>query len=163
MTTFRKSLIAVLGAVATVLALSAPASAAPAPTEKATAASMGQIAEQTGQVWDEQKQEFAPAWTCASGYVCFYSGTGGSGRACAWFGNDNHWLQGSVTCSWADELQVKSVYNNGASTAYSGVRYYTRPDYNREYNAGCTPRGQHGTLNTPRWLRSHNWETGACG
>ncbi|GAB3944893.1 hypothetical protein GCM10029976_069760 [Kribbella albertanoniae] len=163
MTTFRKSLIAILGAVATVLVLSAPASAAPAPTDKPAAAEMALFAEQTGQVWNEESQELLAAWDCPSGRVCFYSGAAGTGGRCSWEGSDDNWLAGDLTCLWSRSDSVESVRNNGNSTAFNGVRYYTGTDFNPSTSVGCIPRGARGTLNTSRLLRSHLWVTGACG
>jgi peptidase inhibitor family I36 len=134
-----------------------------APTGQASADTpdMGKVAEAAGKVWDVETNEFVAAWTCPSGYVCFYSGAAGTGRACQWWGADDNWLAGSVTCSWARTDSVESVYNNGTSTAFNGVRYYTQTDYRT--SVGCIPRGAHGTLNTSRLLRSHKWESGSCG
>jgi hypothetical protein len=146
------------------LAVFAPAgqaSAYTAPTEAPAVVDMVQVAEDAGLVWDEQKQEFAAAWDCASGRVCFYSGSAGTGRVCSWTGADDNWLAGTVTCSWSSSDSVESVRNNGVSTAFNGVRYYTSINY--QNSVGCIPRGARGTLNTSRLLRSHKWESGSCG
>ncbi|GAA1681224.1 hypothetical protein GCM10009745_26800 [Kribbella yunnanensis] len=160
MNTFRKSLIAVLGAVATVLVLSAPANAAPI-EKKPTNAEMVQYAEQTGQVWNEETQELVAAWDCASGNICFYSARGGLGAVCRWSGNDANWLAAPGICSWADDVAPKSVRNNGTNSSLTGVRYYSRVGYVN--TAGCTPRGGRGDFVTPELLRSHQWVTGVCG
>ncbi|MFC9693627.1 peptidase inhibitor family I36 protein [Kribbella sp. NPDC056951] len=160
MNTFRKSLIAVLGAVATVLVLSAPANAAPI-EEKATNAEMAQFAEQTGRVWDAQKQELLAAYDCPSGEICFYTGRDGTGDRCKWPSYDVEWLASPGVCSWADTIAPKSVRNNGTNTSFTGVRYYSRPNFDN--TAGCTRRGTRGTFVTPEKLRSHQWVTGACG
>jgi hypothetical protein len=88
---------------------------------------MGQVAENAGLVWDEQKQELATAWTCPSGRVCFYSGSAGTGSACSWTatGADDNWLAGTMTCSWSGSDSVESVHTSGTSNAFNGVRYYT--------------------------------------
>ncbi|TDD63115.1 hypothetical protein E1263_01825 [Kribbella antibiotica] len=124
---------------------------------------MVQIAEQTGRVWDEQKQELVERWDCNTGDVCFYSGPAGTGDMCHWSGNDDDWQRGSVTCSWSARTTVKSVKNNGTSTAYNGVRYYDQVGQDRDDSVGCIPRGGRGTLRNERFLKSHKWETGACG
>ena len=160
----KKSLFAVLGVVALAVAVSAPAgqaNAQPAPAETAVVVDKAQVAEDAGLAWDAQKQEFAAAWACASGRVCFYSGAAGTGSVCSWTGADDNWLAGTVACSWARTDSVESVRNNGTSTAFNGVRYYTSINY--QTSVGCIPRGARGTLNTSRLLRSHKWESGACG
>ena len=153
-------MIAVLGAVATVLVLSAPASAAPI-EKKPTNAEMAQFAAETGRAWDAQKQELVAAWDCASGNICFYSSPNGRGAVCRWSGNDTNWLTAPGVCSWAVDVSPKSVKNAGTSTSYTGVRYYSRVGYAN--TAGCTPRGTRGTFDTPELLRSHQWVVGACG
>jgi hypothetical protein len=161
----KKSLLAILGVLAIMLAVSAPT--AQAKTETASTGApvaildMSQIAEDAGLAWDEEKQAFLDAWECSSGFVCFFSGSGGTGKRCAWSGADDNWLAGTVTCSWSEADSVESVRNNGTSTAFNGVRYYTRINY--VTSVGCIPRGAKGTLNTSRLLRSHKWESGSCG
>ncbi|WP_405062431.1 peptidase inhibitor family I36 protein [Kribbella sp. NBC_01505] len=159
MNPYKKSLIAVLGAVATVLAVSAPASAAPI-EKKPTTMEMVQVAAQTGQAWDEQKQELVAAWSCASGDICFYSGLSGTGAICHWSGNDTNWLAAPGVCSWADDVKPKSVRNNGTNTSLTGVRYYSQTGYRN--TAGCTPRGARGNFVSPELLRSHQWVNGPC-
>jgi len=144
----KRSHFAVLGVLAIMLAVFAPAgqaSAYTAPTEAPAVVDMVQVA----------------AWDCASGRVCFYSGSAGTGRVCSWTGADDNWLAGTVTCSWSSSDSVESVRNNGVSTAFNGVRYYTSINY--QNSVGCIPRGARGTLNTSRLLRSHKWESGSCG
>lgn len=160
----KKSLFAVLGVFAMIVAAFAPAgqaSAYTAPADAPAVMDMGQLAEGAGLAWDEQKMEFLAAWDCASGLVCFFSGAAGTGRVCRWSGADDNWLAGSVACSWARTDSVESVRNNGTSTAFNGVRYYISINY--QNSVGCIPRGSRGTLQTSRLLRSHKWESGSCG
>ncbi|MEV0731280.1 hypothetical protein [Polymorphospora sp. NPDC050346] len=55
-----------------------------------------------------------------------------------------------------------SVWNNGQSTRYPGVRYYYSNNYNNP--AGCTRRWNRGNLQGTYKLRSHQWTTdNSCG
>lgn len=66
-----------------------------------------------------------PVWgACAAGNVCFYTGSNGTGSKCSWSVADPDWRTGSIVCSWAATTNVRSVWNNGTSSSYSGVRYY---------------------------------------
>ena len=95
------------------------------------------------------------AWSCNSGDVCFYSDQDGEGERCYWPSYDPDWLAGTRTCGWAETVSPRSVRNNGTDTSFSGVRCYSRINYNPDYNEGCTRRGTRGNFVTPVKLRSH--------
>jgi Peptidase inhibitor family I36 len=98
---------------------------------------------------------------CPAGDVCFYTGQNGTGSMCKWSVADPDWTSGSIVCSWATTHNVKSVYNHGTSSSFSGVRYYTQTNYNG--SIGCTRQGGQGNLAGTYQLRSHQWVTGHCG
>ncbi|MGW0563024.1 peptidase inhibitor family I36 protein [Streptomyces sp. NPDC003016] len=103
----------------------------------------------------------AQEWgACASGNVCFYTGTSGTGSKCSWSVADEDWTQGSIRCSWSQTHHVKSVWNRGTSSA-SGVAYYQWANYNTR--KGCTPQGARGNLAGTYMLKSHRWISGSCG
>ncbi|WP_238419527.1 peptidase inhibitor family I36 protein [Streptomyces taklimakanensis] len=101
----------------------------------------------------------APAgWSdCPSRHVCFWTGDNGTGRMCAWPGDDPDWRGGAIRCSWSGTTRAQSVYNNGTSGA--SVSYYTGADY--KGRAGCTAKGGRGNFvgnnGTGHFLRSHKW------
>ncbi|MEV0743328.1 hypothetical protein AB0I51_47150 [Streptomyces sp. NPDC050549] len=39
-----------------------------------------------------------------------------TGNRCSWSNADSDWTSGTVTCSSADDRNVKSVYNHGTSS-----------------------------------------------
>ncbi|MDG9708358.1 peptidase inhibitor family I36 protein [Streptomyces sp. DH10] len=90
---------------------------------------------------------------CDKGEICFYTGDDGTGKMCAWSGNDNDWRNGSTTCSWAADNKVRSVYNRG--TSGMAVVYYSGANY--EDREGCTTSGKKGNLSGKYMLRSHKW------
>lgn len=90
---------------------------------------------------------------CESGEICFYTGDNGTGKMCAWDGNDSDWRNGAVQCSWAADNNVRSVYNNG--TSGKAVVYYSGA--NHENRKGCTTKGKKGNLAGTYKLRSHKW------
>lgn len=71
----------------------------------------------------------AAAWSCSSGYVCVWSGTGGTGSRCTWSDADPDWLSGSIQCGWTAAYAVRSAWNRGTSTSYRGVEFYTYSNY----------------------------------
>jgi hypothetical protein len=129
----RKTILSILATIAFVLGLATPAAAS----------DLG-----------------AQAWTgsCPSQYVCFYSGDNGTGSRCAWTGQDNDWLAGTIVCSWARNTRVQSVWNNG--TSGTGVSYYT--SFNFSGRVGCTASGTRGNFagnnGAGYFLQSHRWD-----
>lgn len=107
--------------------------------------------------------EAAPAeWgACASGNVCFYTGYDGTGSKCSWSVADPDWTQGDTRCSWSQTTNVRSVWNRGTSSSYTGVAYYQWADYNTR--KGCTVQGARGNLAGTYKLKSHRWIDGNCG
>ncbi|WP_037678100.1 peptidase inhibitor family I36 protein [Streptomyces albus] len=102
------------------------------------------------------------AWgSCVQGSVCFYTGSNGTGSVCAWSGADPDWTQGTSKCSWSQTKNVKSVWNRGTSSGYTGVAYYQWKDYTTR--KGCTPQGGRGNLAGTYMLKSHRWVDGNCG
>ena len=101
------------------------------------------------------------AWECASGNVCFWTGYNGTGKRCAWSVADPDWQSGNIKCSWAATTNVRSVWNRGTSSSYTGVAYYRNTDYNGRI--GCTRQGQRGNLAGTYKVRSHRWIDGNCG
>lgn len=100
----------------------------------------------------------AAAGDCPSGYVCFWNNFNFSGQRCQWqSASRDH----SVDCSWADTSNVRSVYNHGTSTKFSGVAYYINTNFNNR--VGCTRQGMRGNLAGTYKVRSHQWITGSCG
>ncbi len=98
---------------------------------------------------------------CPAGNVCFYTGQNGTGSMCKWSNADNDWTAEPVICSWAKTNNVKSVYNHGTSTRFTGVVYFTQTNY--VSRIGCTRQGVQGNLAGTYQLRSHEWTTGSCG
>jgi hypothetical protein len=101
------------------------------------------------------------AWDCPTGDLCVWNQENGVGARCTWSNADPDWLSGSIRCSWAGTSPVRSFYNHGVSTSFSGVTLYLSPNYQNKYF--CAPQGS--TWNVPSpgvFLRSHKWTTGAC-
>lgn len=98
---------------------------------------------------------------CLEEYVCFYSGKDYTGDRCIWSQSDPDWWNGFISCSWADDKNVKSVFNNGTSDRFTGVAYYLDKDY--EDRVGCTKQGKGGNLAGTYKVRSHRWIDGSCG
>lgn len=115
----------------------------------------------TAVAWDAVTGEALAAWDCDEGDICFWDGFDGTGSRCNWSGNDYNWQDGNIICSWADNRPVKSVYNRGQSSTYTGVAYYHNSGYNDR--AGCTKRGHKGDLAGTYEVWSHRWITTSCG
>ncbi|MFE7269077.1 peptidase inhibitor family I36 protein [Streptomyces sp. NPDC057623] len=98
---------------------------------------------------------------CSEKHVCFYTGKDYSGKVCMWSAADPDWQEGAIKCSWAKDSVVKSIYNNGTSSNWSGVAYYLEDDY--EDRVGCTKQGKGGNLAGTYKVRSHQWIKGSCG
>ncbi|MEE1928658.1 peptidase inhibitor family I36 protein [Streptomyces sp. TRM 70351] len=107
-------------------------------------------------------EETEEAWgACARGHVCFYTGANGTGAKCAWSVADPDWTQGAQRCSWSQSRNVKSVWNRGTATNFSGVAYYQWRNYSTR--KGCTRQDRRGNLAGTYMLKSHQWVKGACG
>ncbi|WP_033326168.1 peptidase inhibitor family I36 protein [Streptomyces yerevanensis] len=98
---------------------------------------------------------------CQSGDVCFWTGPNFTGSKCSWNEADMDWRGGSVRCSWSATHNVKSVWNAGTSSRFTGVVYYKGA--NGDDRAGCTRQQHGGNLAGTYKLRSHEWTTGRCG
>ncbi|WP_162793913.1 peptidase inhibitor family I36 protein [Streptomyces paludis] len=76
---------------------------------------------------------------CASGWICFWSGTGGTGSRCQW--NDALNPRAREQCSWMNNGTVtKSVYNR---TSY---RYHYYRAFSYQDRIGSTLSGGQGNL-----------------
>ncbi|GGT12006.1 hypothetical protein GCM10010271_13570 [Streptomyces kurssanovii] len=77
---------------------------------------------------------------CEPGFVCFFSGTGGEGRMCAWEGDDPDWFDGENDCSWATAERPRSLVNNGMPDpkGFVHVTYFAKPGL--EQRLGCAER-----------------------
>lgn len=98
---------------------------------------------------------------CPEKYVCFYTGSNYTGDMCMWSQADPDWRNGNIKCSWSATKNVKSIKNNGTSSNWSGVAYYSGKDYGTR--KGCTKQGKKGNLAGTYKLRSHRWIKGTCG
>lgn len=67
----------------------------------------------------------------------------------------------NISCSWADDKNVKSVFNNGTGSRFTGVAYCLDKDCRNR--VGCTKQGKVGNLAGSYEVRSHRWVDGACG
>lgn len=141
-----------IGALAAAVVAAAPAAAN---TELTTVAAPKPVA------WDATTGAELQAWSCSTGNVCFWTGPDGTGSRCMWDIADPNWTTGSYRCSWATSQNVKSVWNRGTSTQFSGVAYYLQTEYRSR--VGCTRRGQSGNLAGTYNVLSHRWITGSCG
>ncbi|MFE6979460.1 peptidase inhibitor family I36 protein [Streptomyces sp. NPDC057682] len=107
-------------------------------------------------------QTAAAAAACATGYVCFWTGTNYTGSKCTWLNGDPDWYSGDIKCTWAANGSLaRSVYNAGTSSSKTGVAYYSGANYANR--VGCTPQGRGGNFTQARALRSHQWISTACG
>jgi hypothetical protein len=84
----------------------------------------------------------AAASDCPSGSLCVWDQINYTGNRCSWSNADSDWTSGSVTCSWADDRNVKSVYNHGTSSSYEGVGLYSGAGYSGYL--GCIGQGVKG-------------------
>jgi hypothetical protein len=143
-----KRVVTILVAGLLALALAGPVTAAPdnAPN---------------GLTWDDRTGVIIQAWSCNSGNVCFYTGPDGTGSRCMWSNADSDWATGTDVCSWALTTNVKSIWNRGTSTSYTGVAYYKQTGYTDR--VGCTRQGRSGNLAGTYKVRSHRWISGSCG
>ncbi|MGA4843623.1 peptidase inhibitor family I36 protein [Streptomyces sp. G45] len=133
-----------LATMAAAVALALPGTAVAAAT--ATAAST-----------QEKTPPSAPAWSCSSGYVCFYTGLNGTGQRCQWRDASTDHRR---DCSWAARTKVKSIWNRGTSGSFSGVTYYRSTGYRGPID--CVRQGDRGNLRPFYIVLSHKWTRGAC-
>lgn len=82
------------------------------------------------------------AASCPSGSLCVWDQINYTGNRCSWSNADNDWTSAPVVCSWADDRNVKSVYNNGTSSSYEGVGLYSGTGYSGYL--GCIGQGVKG-------------------
>ncbi|WP_019549349.1 peptidase inhibitor family I36 protein [Streptomyces sulphureus] len=101
---------------------------------------------------------------CATGNVCFYTGSNYSGSMCDWDVADPDTTSGSISCSWMREgTEPKSVYNNGTSADGStGVAYYWKTNY-KGGRIGCTKNGSGGNISGDYVPMSLKWVSNKCG
>lgn len=96
---------------------------------------------------------------CIKGSVCFFTGTDGQGRMCAWVGDDVNWLSGQESCSWAGTQRPRSVFNNGHDTdtgeKFVHVVYFAEPVW--KGRLGCAEVGSKANLPDSVQPRSHTW------
>ncbi|MDQ3235378.1 MAG: peptidase inhibitor family I36 protein [Pseudobdellovibrionaceae bacterium] len=86
---------------------------------------------------------------CPGGNICFFNGPGGTGKMCSWREHDEDWTSGGSVCSWATDMNVKSVINN---TAWR-IEYFKKPGY--KDRVGSTHSGVQGNLAGTYKLGSH--------
>ncbi|MGW5653354.1 peptidase inhibitor family I36 protein [Streptomyces humi] len=102
----------------------------------------------------------AAASDCPSGSLCVWDQINYTGNRCSWSNADSDWTSGTVTCSWADDRNVKSVYNHGTSSSYEGVGLYSGAGYSGYL--GCIGQGVKGpgVSGSPGLkVLSHKWLT----
>ncbi|MFJ3671454.1 peptidase inhibitor family I36 protein [Streptomyces sp. NPDC090106] len=100
----------------------------------------------------------AAASDCPSGSLCVWDAINYTGNRCSWSSADSDWTSGSVTCSWADDRNIMSVYNHGTSSSYEGVGLYSAAGYSGYL--GCVGQGEKapGVSGGPGVkVRSHKW------
>ncbi|MFF9031500.1 peptidase inhibitor family I36 protein [Streptomyces iakyrus] len=89
---------------------------------------------------------------CPTGYVCFYSGSWGSGDRCQSSEDDPNWYDGPVRCSWTGTEPVRSIRNQGSTpVAVHRQRDFAGPPV-------CVAPGA--TVNVVDRFRSHRWVDG---
>lgn len=92
-------------------------------------------------------------YDCDAGYVCFYSGSNGTGDRCAWLVDDPDWRSGNIQCR---AFSVpRSIYNMGIAGYPDHIAYYQ--DANYKNRKGCTGPGRYGNLAGTYSIRSHKW------
>ena len=105
------------------------------------------------------------AWDCESSHFCAWPNQDGTGSRCSWSDADSDWLSGTVQCSWAGSLPVRSYWNRGTSTNFRGVMLFmSANNWNLAY---CVPQGGKFFIEGGgTFLRSHRWDSwtpGTCG
>jgi hypothetical protein len=91
---------------------------------------------------------------CPPGYACFYTGPNSTGQKCQW---SNASRQHADDCSWAGDTIVRSVWNNGTSSAYAGLCFYRFPDYDRSGQVNFLPQGHRENIGAGWKVLSHKW------
>jgi hypothetical protein len=91
---------------------------------------------------------------CPAGYACFYTGPNFTGQKCQWTSADP---QHADDCSWAGDTVVRSVWNNGTSSAYVGVCFYRLPNYDTSGQVSFLPQGHRENLGAGWKVLSHKW------
>ncbi|MGI5365206.1 peptidase inhibitor family I36 protein [Streptomyces iakyrus] len=86
---------------------------------------------------------------CPTGFVCFYTGSFGSGDRCQWSEDDPDRYDGPVRCSWIGAEPVRSIRNQGSTpVAVHRQRDFAGPSV-------CVVPGA--TVNVVDRFRSHRW------
>ncbi|MER7411473.1 protein kinase [Streptomyces cacaoi] len=95
---------------------------------------------------------------CKKGYVCFFTEPAGAGKMCSWYGFDEDWQTGTISCPWSGRQAPRSVFNNGVEGKYTAVAYFREDDHHKK--VGCISRLSRADLpeDLPK-LRSHSWVT----
>ncbi|MEV0603423.1 serine/threonine-protein kinase [Streptomyces sp. NPDC050315] len=93
---------------------------------------------------------------CKKGHVCFFTESTGKGDMCSWFGFDEDWRTGTISCPWSGSTPPRSVFNNGVDGSYTAVSYYPGDDFRGR--PGCISRlGRTDLPAGQQTLRSHRW------
>ena len=96
---------------------------------------------------------------CYDGYLCVWADTDTAGSECAWNAADPDWRRGAERCSWSARKPIRSIYNRGYSSDYTGVRLYSGANYTGD--SVCFPQYTFDMRFTME-VRSHRWVTGVC-
>jgi hypothetical protein len=110
---------------------------------------------------DPAAQEPDPAGydRCAEGNICFFTGPDGQGDMCDWFGNDEDWRTGDISCNWPDTAPVRSIFNNGMGAdmgeTFVDVVYFSGSGFTDRL--GCVPVQTRTTIAEPAVVKSHEW------
>ena len=142
----RKTLCVLFAAVLALMSLAGTASAAPA-----TQSSPGVTV-----TAPEGNDVSAQALSCPSGDFCAWPVSDGSSSRCAWAVADPDWQAGSIRCSWSSSRAVQAVFDNGNSSAYTGVCMYPAANYGGSI-AYYVPRGRPSPGFPGVKIRSHKW------
>ena len=100
----------------------------------------------------------AQALSCPSGDFCAWPVSDGSSSRCSWVNADADWQGGTVRCSWSSSRPVQAVFDNGNSSAYTGVCMYPEANYGGNV-AYYVSRGQRASNFPGVKIRSHKWVT----
>ncbi|WP_030254188.1 protein kinase domain-containing protein [Streptomyces violens] len=122
------------------------------------AASAGVTALLLGGASGAAQESKAPAGydRCKKGHVCFFTESTGKGDMCSWFGFDEDWRTGTISCPWSGSTPPRSVFNNGVDGSYTAVSYYPGDDFRGRQ--GCISRlGRTDLPAGQEKLRSHRW------
>ena len=148
-TTMKRSLCLLVAVLAALVAVAGTAGAATPGTSAYRAVPTGEVTVQ--------------AWECTPGDLCVWDGYDGTGNRCSWTNADNDWWNTPTVCSWADDRPVKSIYNRGQSTSYSGVNLFSAANYASSSLVLCAWQGtQWEATGAGVKMRSHRWTSGTC-